>query len=103
MIMRLPLSDNAYATLVSVYAITMINQDENKEAFYQQPDEVGRRVLAGDKLIILEDFNAKIDLNHTAWLALLVSMVSAMRTQMANFCFHYAPSTISQSQIHSSN
>ena len=36
-------------------------------------------------------------------LALLVNMASVMRTQMANFCFHYAPSTIPHSQTHSSN
>ncbi|KAL8602006.1 hypothetical protein ACOMHN_008497 [Nucella lapillus] len=36
MTLRLPLSENAYATMISVYAPTMTNQDENKEAFYQQ-------------------------------------------------------------------
>lgn len=41
-------------------------------------------------------------LNHTIILyIILLSMVSVMRTQMANFCFHYAPDTISQLQIHS--
>ncbi|KAL8601070.1 hypothetical protein ACOMHN_040771 [Nucella lapillus] len=40
MTLRLPLSENAYATMISVYAPTMTNQDENKKAFYQQLDEV---------------------------------------------------------------
>ncbi|KAL8601008.1 hypothetical protein ACOMHN_030665 [Nucella lapillus] len=43
----------------------MTNQDENKEAFYQQLDEVVRRVPADDKLIILGDLNTRIDSNHT--------------------------------------
>ena len=43
------------------------NQDEHKEAFYQQLNEVIRRVPAGDKLIIFGDFNARIVSNHTEW------------------------------------
>ncbi|KAL8610128.1 hypothetical protein ACOMHN_024594 [Nucella lapillus] len=67
MTLRLPLSENAYATMISVYAPTMTNQGENKEAFYQQLDEVVRRVPADDKLIILGDLNARIGSNHTTW------------------------------------
>ncbi|KAL8594800.1 hypothetical protein ACOMHN_047517 [Nucella lapillus] len=67
MTLRLPLSENAYATMISIYALTMTNQDENKEAFYQQLDEVVRRVPADDKLIILGDLNARIGSNHTTW------------------------------------
>ena len=63
--MRLPLSDNAYATLVSVYAPTITNHKKHKEAFYQQLDEVIRSVPAGDKLIILGDFNARVGSNHS--------------------------------------
>ncbi|KAL8584674.1 hypothetical protein ACOMHN_002403 [Nucella lapillus] len=39
----------------------MANQDENKEAFYQQLDEVVRRVPADDKLIIMGDLNVVRD------------------------------------------
>ncbi|KAL8595296.1 hypothetical protein ACOMHN_020049 [Nucella lapillus] len=45
----------------------MTNQDENKEAFYQQLDEVVCRVPADEKLIILGDLNARISSNHTTW------------------------------------
>ena len=100
--MRLPLSDNANATLVSVYAPTMTNQDEYKEAVHQQLDEVIRSVPVGDKLIILGGFNARIGSNSTAW-AGIIGQHDIMRTQMAKFCFQYAPSTICQSQTHSSN
>ena len=64
---RFPLSDNAYATLVSVYAHTMTNQDEHKDAFYQELNKVIRSVPAGDRLIIMWDFRARIGSNHTAW------------------------------------
>ncbi|KAL8567281.1 hypothetical protein ACOMHN_023324 [Nucella lapillus] len=50
-----------------VYAPTMTNQDEDKEAFYQQLDEVVRRVPADNKLIILGDVNARIGSKHTTW------------------------------------
>jgi len=36
MTMRLPLSKDNVATIISVYALTMTNPDENKEAFYNQ-------------------------------------------------------------------
>ena len=40
MTMRLPLSDNNYATMVSVYAPTMTNPEEAKDTFYQQLDDI---------------------------------------------------------------
>ena len=54
------------------------------------------------KLVILRDFNARVSSITQHGLALLVNMVSVKRTQMANFCFHYARSTVSKSQTHSS-
>ena len=110
MTMRLSLSDNAYVTLVSVYAPTITNEDENKAAFYQQLDEVGRSVPAGDQLITpgvggggggISTLESVQIIRHG--LALLVKMVLVMKTQMENFYFHCAPSTIAQSQTHSSN
>lgn len=71
MTMRLPLEKNMYATLISVYAPTMTNPDENKEAFYQQLDEVIQGVPAEDKLIILGDLNARIGSDDTTWTGII--------------------------------
>ena len=67
MTMRLPLHDKNHATLISIYAPTMTNPDENKELFYQQLDETIRKVPKEDKLIILGDFNARVGASSDLW------------------------------------
>lgn len=69
--MRFSISNNEFATLVSVYTPTMTNQKENKEAFYQQIHEVIYGVSAGDKLIIPTDFNMQTGSNHTMWTGII--------------------------------
>ena len=71
MTMRLPLQDNTNATLISAYAPTMANPDDIKEVFYQQLDVVVRSVPTADRLIILDDLNARIGSNHTAWTGII--------------------------------
>ena len=63
MTMRLPLSKNNFATIISVYAPTMTNPDENKEAFYNQLASV----LSTDKLMLIGDFNARIGRDNDKW------------------------------------
>ena len=60
MTMRLPLERNAYATIISVYAPTMTNPEENKKDFYSQLREVHSHVPRKDKLILTSDFNARV-------------------------------------------
>ena len=67
MVMRLPLAENVHVTLVSVYAPTMTNPDEAKEAFYQQLDDVIRSVPGNEKLIILGDLNARVGTDDASW------------------------------------
>ena len=67
MTMRIPLKENRYVTLISVYAPTMTNPDETKELFYQQLDEVIRKVPKQDKLILLGDFNARVGTSSELW------------------------------------
>ena len=67
MTMRLPLNDGKHVTLISIYAPTMTNPEENKELFYQQLDEVIRKVPKQDKMIILGDFNARVGSSSDSW------------------------------------
>ena len=60
MTMILPLSKDNFATIISVYAPTMTNPDENKEAFYNQLASVLSGIPRTDKLLLIGDFNARI-------------------------------------------
>ena len=58
MTLRLPLSGNKHATIVSAYAPTMTNPDEVKDKLYDDLDKIISATLRTDKLILLGDFNA---------------------------------------------
>ena len=60
MSMRLPMSKDNFATIFSVYALTMTHTDENKEAFYNQLASVLSGISRTDKLLLIGDFNVKI-------------------------------------------
>ena len=66
--MRLPLSKDNFATIISVYAPTMTNPDENKEAFYNQLANVfSGGIPHTDKLLLIGDFNARIGRDNGKW------------------------------------
>ena len=67
MTMRLPLSKDNFATIISVYALTMTNPDENKEAFYNQLASVLSGIPRTDKLLLIGDFNARIGRDNDKW------------------------------------
>jgi len=67
MTMRLPLSNDNFATIISVYAPTMTNPDENKEAFYIQLASVLSGIPRTDKLLLIGDFNARIGRDSDKW------------------------------------
>ena len=67
MTMRLPLSKDNFATIISVYAPTMTNPDENKEAFYNQLASVLSGIPRTDKLLLMGDFNAMIGKDNDKW------------------------------------
>jgi hypothetical protein len=67
MTMRLPLSKDKSATLVSAYAPTMTNPVENIEAFYNQLASTLRSVPHTDKLLLMGDFNARIGCDFGKW------------------------------------
>ena len=67
MTMRLPLMKDNYATIVNVYAPTMANPDENKEAFYNELANTLRQIPQKDKLLLMGDFNARIGRDSDKW------------------------------------
>ena len=67
MTMRLPLSKDNFATIISVYAPTIINPDENKKAFYNQLASVLSGTPCADKLLLIGDFNARIGRENDKW------------------------------------
>ena len=67
MTMRLPLSKDNFATIISVYAPTMTNPDENKGAFYNQLASVLSGIPRTDKLLLIGDFNARIGRDNDKW------------------------------------
>ena len=60
MAMKLPLSKDNFATIISVYAPTMKNPDEYEEAFYNQLACVLSGIPRTDKLLLIGDFNAMV-------------------------------------------
>ena len=67
MTLRLPLSGNKHATIVSAYAPTMTNPDEVKDKFYDDLDNVISATPRTDKLILLGDLNARVGTDHQTW------------------------------------
>ncbi|KAK2187215.1 hypothetical protein NP493_175g03012 [Ridgeia piscesae] len=62
MMMRLPLSKNNFATIISV-----TNPDENKEDFYNQLASVLSSIPRTDKLLLIGNFNARIGRKNVKW------------------------------------
>ena len=63
MTMRLPLSKDNFATMISVYAPAMTNPDENK-VFYNQLASVLSGIPRTDTLLLIGDFNARIGIEN---------------------------------------
>ena len=67
MTMKIPLTKHRNATLVSAYAPTMTNPEENKETFYSQLNGTFRNIPSTDKLLLIGDFNARIGGENDNW------------------------------------
>ena len=61
------MSKDNVVTIISVYAPTMTNPDENKEAFYNQLASVLSGIPRADKLLLIRDFNARIGRDNDKW------------------------------------
>ena len=67
MTLRLPLSGNKHATIVSAYAPTMTSSDEVKDKFYNDLHDIISATPRTDKLILLGDFNARVETDQQTW------------------------------------
>ena len=65
--LRLPLSGNEHATIVSAYVPTMTNPDDVTDKYYNDLDDVISATRHTDKLIFLGDFNARVGTDHQTW------------------------------------
>lgn len=67
MTLRISLENNRNATLISAYAPTVDAEEETKEAFSADLDELISSTPPHDKLIILGGFNARVARDYTTW------------------------------------
>jgi len=67
MTLRIQLDSNQHATIISAYAPTLDKDDEVKETFYSDLDQLITATSTEDKLILLGDFNARVGQEHTVW------------------------------------
>ena len=58
--MRIPFTKDRNATIVSAYAQTMANPDENKDTFYSHLKLTLRNIHSTYELRLIGDFNARI-------------------------------------------
>ena len=67
MTLRLKLTKNDYATVISAYAPTLDSEEAVKDAFYESLDAVLTETPKSDKIILLGDFNARVGRDNRLW------------------------------------
>ncbi|VDM05690.1 unnamed protein product [Schistocephalus solidus] len=67
MSLRLPLRRDQFATIISAYAPPMTSSDAAKDKFYEDLHALLATVPKVDKLIVLDDFNARVGTDRAAW------------------------------------
>ncbi|BHF58664.1 hypothetical protein SprV_0100161800 [Sparganum proliferum] len=71
MSLRLPLRGGKFATIISAYTPPMTSPSAARDKFYEDLHAILATVSKMDKLIVLGDFNARVDTDHTAWSGVL--------------------------------
>ena len=94
MTMRIPLTKDRNDTIVSAYAPTMTNPEENKETFYSQLKGTLRNIPSTDKLLLIGDSNAMIGRENDKWPLALGKYGSGNVIPTDSFYWHYALSSI---------
>ena len=67
MSLRLPIQENKFATVLSMYAPALQAETGVKEAFYRDLHNLQQQVDSKDKLSILGDFNARVGRDFELW------------------------------------
>ncbi|XP_030747088.1 craniofacial development protein 2-like [Sitophilus oryzae] len=67
MTLRYPIGHNKFVTVISVYAPTLKADPEITDAFYQSLEEVLNKTPIQDRLILMDDFNARVGREHNIW------------------------------------
>lgn len=67
MTLRLQLTSQQHAFIISAYASTLDASDETKVTFYQRLEDILAAVPAYDKIILLGDFNARVGRDYQLW------------------------------------
>ncbi len=60
MTIRIALTNNRHATIISAYAPTLNATEEDKDLFYLALDDTLHRIPRNDKIILFGDFNARV-------------------------------------------
>ena len=71
MTLRIPLSKNRHATVLSCYAPTLDSDEIIKDAFYDGLYHAIRNIPRTDKIILMGDFNARVGCNCQIWSVVL--------------------------------
>ena len=67
MTLQLNLRNKRSATLISAYAPTLIADQQRKEEFYSDLDDILSKIPQSSKILLLGDFNARVGRNHEVW------------------------------------
>ena len=71
MSLRLPIQDNKFATVLSVYTPTLQAETGVKEVFYCNLHNLLQQIDSKDKLFILGDFNTRVGQDFELWKGVL--------------------------------
>ena len=69
--LRLPIQDNKFVTVISVYTPTLQAETGVKEAFYRHLYNLMYQVDSKNKLLIFGNFNARVERDSELWRGVL--------------------------------
>ena len=65
--MMIQIDKNSYATMISVYAPTMMNDVAVIESIYFDLNQLLSKIPSGDRIFLLGDFNAMVGKDYATW------------------------------------